>query len=601
MNRTHLFFRTIPGAVLAVFLAILVPSARLDAGTELPNISLIDVNGKNHDLHRAQGKAVVLFFTGVGCPIARKSAPKLRELEKQFQKDGVTFWCVNSYPEDKPADIFNEANEFGSRGFVQLRDPRQGTALALGVKRTAEVVAVSTKDWKVFYQGAIDDQYSEGSERPEPQTRFLQAALSEFLADQPIKTPKTSAHGCLLAYSKVSDAENAPTYTRDVAPILKEHCVHCHQKGDIGQWSMDGYGTVKNNSAMMVEVLLERRMPPWDPDPDYGHFTLANRLSRDEVQTLISWSKAGAPRGEGEDPLAQAKTAPTEWELGTPNIVLRPKEIQTIPATGVLEYRQLPIEFPIEQELWISGMEVKPGNRKVVHHAILYGKWDGAPDNGDSKGVFLVGWAPGTPPLRYPAGAGKRLPPNAKLTLEVHYTVCGSEQTDQTAVALYFWPGPQPKLAETRQAIEWDLNIPPGIDESRYSATYAFKKPATIYSLAPHMHIRGKNMRYELLLPDGNRETLLSVPKYDFNWQFTYPLTEPRHVPAGTWLLVTGAFDNSAAKHQNPDPSKRVHFGSQSWDEMFIGFFDAADDPVAPASTERASALPAGSTGGGSN
>ncbi|MEN9674781.1 MAG: hypothetical protein RIS76_677, partial [Verrucomicrobiota bacterium] len=211
---------------------------------------------------------------------------------------------------------------------------------------------------------------------------------------------------------------------------------------------------------------------------------------------------------------------------------------------------------------------------------ILYAQWPGCPDSGTGKGVHLYGWAPGFPPLRYPAGVANHLPANAKLTMEMHYTTCGSEQTDQTEMAFYLVPGSQPYLAETRAAVEPDINIPPGSDEARHVATYAFEKPATLYKLMPHMHVRGKWMRFELLLPDGRRETLLHVPRYDFKWQLGYQLAEPLHVPAGAWLVVTGAFDNSPRNPSNPDPSKRVHFGEQSWDEMFIGFFDAADDPV---------------------
>jgi hypothetical protein len=224
-------------------------------------------------------------------------------------------------------------------------------------------------------------------------------------------------------------------------------------------------------------------------------------------------------------------------------------------------------------------MDIKPGNSKVVHHVILYAQWPGGPKDGNEHGTFFVGWAPGASPLRYPQGVAKRLPANSKLTLELHYTTCGSEQEDTSEIALYLADGPQERNAETRSAIQLNLNIPPGEPQAAHYATYAFRKPATIYGLFPHMHFRGKWMRYELLLPDGKRETLLHVPRYDFQWQLSYYLKEPRQVPAGTWLLVTGAFDNSAANPANPDPHKRISFGKQSWDEMFIGFFEAAVDP----------------------
>jgi hypothetical protein len=266
--------------------------------------------------------------------------------------------------------------------------------------------------------------------------------------------------------------------------------------------------------------------------------------------------------------------------MGQPNIVLRLPQPEAIPATGVLEYRHIRIPNPFTNEVWVAGTDIKPGNRRIVHHAILYAKWADGPDDGTGNGLHFCGWAPGTPPSRYPEGVAKRLPVGAGLTLEMHYTTCGSPQTDQTEVAFYLAPGPQRREVQIRRADDFNVDIPPGSDEARHAATYAFTKPASLYSLAPHMHVRGKWMRYELLLPNGRKETLLHVPRYDFKWQHGYGLAQPRRVPAGAWLLVTGAFDNSPQNPANPDPTKRVRFGLQSWEEMFIGFFEAADEPT---------------------
>jgi peroxiredoxin len=561
-------------AAAAILPLLWTPTAR--AGEEAPDFNLLDLRRHNHQLQRAGGSVVVLFFTGTGCPIARKCAPKLRKLQNQFAKDGLSVWTVNSYPGDTTEDCLKEAGELGLKRATYLRDPRQSVALAYGIQRTAEVVAVGTKDWRVFYQGAIDDQYAEGSERPQPQNRFLERALDEYLHGNPVTTPLTKSHGCLFSFE---NRAAPPAYATDIAPLLQQHCVQCHRKGGIGPWSMSSYDRVKNYARMIQEVLLTRRMPPWDPDPDFGRFANAHVLSRVELQTLLTWVKAGAPRGDGPDPLTEPLPPIPDWPLGPPDVVLRLPELQHIPATGVLDYRHIPIPSPFTNEVWVAGTDIKPGNPRVVHHVILYAKWPGCPDDGTGNGVHFCGWAPGFPPTRYPAGVAKRLPAGAELNAEVHYTTCGSAQTDQSEIAFYFAPGPQPRVAQVRRATEPDVNIPPGSDEARHEATYAFQKPATIYSLMPHMHFRGSWMRYELLLPNGRRETLLHVPRYDFNWQLGYQLAEPRHVDAGTWLLVTGAFDNSPANPANPAPEKRVRFGLQTWDEMFIGFFEAADDP----------------------
>ena len=561
-------------------LGMLIPLG-LVSGAEpaVPNFSLLDLEGRNHELYRAEGRAVVLFFTGVGCPVARKSAAKLIQLRQQFHDQGVHFWIVNTYSDDSIQDAAREAEELKLTGFPYLRDPRQGVALAFGVQRTAEVVVLETRNWNVAYRGALDDQLSEGAERPEPKTKFLENALNELLAARPVTVQQTLTRGCRITFAQSGPAPSAMTYSALVAPILRQNCVECHREGGIGPWAMDSHGRVRNYSRMIEEVLLTRRMPPYDADPDQGRFSNAHRLSREDTQSLLRWIGAGAPRGDGPDPLSTPLTPIAEWPLGKPDAVIRLPEPQQIPATGVLDYRHIAVPSPRAEEFWLAGIDVRPGNRKVVHHAILYATWPGCPDDGSGNGVHVFGWAPGALPARYPDGVGKRIPAGAKLQLEMHYTTCGSEQSDQTEVALYFRPGPQLRSAETRQVATDDLNISPGAAEARHEATYTFREPATLYSLSPHMHFRGKWMKYELLLPDGGRETLLNVPRYDFKWQLSYRLAEPRHVPAGSRLRVTGAFDNSADNPANPDPTRQVKFGLQSWDEMFIGFFDAADDP----------------------
>ena len=544
---------------------------------EAPDFNLTDLNGRNRELRRAEGKAVVLFFTGNGCPIARQSISKLKTLRKRFGDD-VAIWIVNAYAEDSLEDCRKECDEFKMRPLPYLRDTKQGVALALGVERTAEVVAIATRDGSVFYQGAIDDQFSEGAQRAKPQARFLETALAEFLAGQPISTSNTPAHGCRINYAHVEDADGQVSYVKKIAPLLRQHCVECHRDGGIGPWAMSGYGKVKNYASMIEDVLLAGQMPPWHADPGHSHWANDRSLSADETQTLLRWVVAGAPRGDGTDPLADPLPTPSTWPLGPPDFTIKLPQPEEIPATGVLDYRHVGVDLPVRKEIWLAGLDVKAGNRRVLHHVIVRAKWDGGPDDGSGYGVMLVGWAPGLENAKFPADVGKHLPAGAKIDLELHYTTVGSPQTDQTEIAFYLLAGKPARELTSRAAVQMDLNISPGADESRDTAIYGFERPATLYTLMPHMHLRGKWMHFELLLPNGERETLLNVPRYDFNWQTVYRFDQPRRVPAGAWLVVTGGFDNSSANPSNPDANKRVHFGLQSWDEMFIGFFDAADD-----------------------
>ncbi|MEN9675502.1 MAG: hypothetical protein RIS76_1398, partial [Verrucomicrobiota bacterium] len=374
-------------------LAILTPESAAWAARAVPDFNLTDVAGHNYQLQRAEGRAVVLFFTGTGCPIARKSVGKLKQMKKRFGSQGVEFWVINTYADDSLEAIAKEVNELGLHRVTYLRDPQQRVALALGVERTAEVVAVGAQDWKVFYQGAIDDQFAAGAERPAPQNRYLEAALGEFLAGQPVTTARVPAQGCRITYASAGEPGGMPSYAREIAPLLQEHCIVCHREGGIGPWAMDGHGRVRNNAAMIEEVLLTGRMPPWPADPGIGRFANEHRLSREQTQTVLRWVAAGAPRGDGPDPLAEPLPPLPSWQLGTPDVVIRLPEVQQIPATGVLEYRDIAIAQPFTNDVYIAAMDIKPGNGRVVHHAILYAQWPGCPDSGTGKGVHLYGWA----------------------------------------------------------------------------------------------------------------------------------------------------------------------------------------------------------------
>ncbi|MCI0747439.1 MAG: redoxin family protein [Verrucomicrobia subdivision 3 bacterium] len=549
---------------------------------DVPNFLLLDSRGRAMELDRANGEVVVLFFTGNGCPIARQSIPKIRELRQKFGSKGVVFWMVNSYAQDDRAGIRKEAEEFRVGSIPILLDQSQALALGLGVRRTCEAIAVNAKDRTIIYRGAIDDQLTEGAKKPAPTERYLETALTEFLAGKEVTRPKTAVHGCAINFEKVSEREDGlVSYAKQVAPILRDKCVSCHSEGNIGPFAMSSYRKVKNKASMIEEVIVARRMPPWHADPHYGKFENDRSLTTLEVQTLLRWIQQGAPRGDGGDPLEQMVAAPSDWTLGKPDYIVKLPKPEAIPATGVLDYRHILVKSPIPHDAWLGAVDVRPGNRKVVHHVIARMKYKSAGDDGSGRGAWLVGWAPGASAARYPAGTGKFIAKDTTLDLEMHYTTMGSPQTDETEIGLYLLPE-KPALAfQDGGAWNNDFSIPPGESDARTFSMHPFTRDTLIYGLSPHMHLRGSWMKYEALYPTGKREVLLSVPRYDFNWQTTYRLAEPKHIPAGTWLLCTGGFDNSARNPANPDPAKRVKWGDQSWDEMFIGFFQASDIPKA--------------------
>jgi hypothetical protein len=252
---------------------------------------------------------------------------------------------------------------------------------------------------------------------------------------------------------------------------------------------------------------------------------------------------------------------------------------QRVPATGTIPYQRVDVPLDLTNTVWIGAAAIKPGNLECTHHVIVRVKYPKEGKTSTEDLESIEGWSPGKTFTRFPDGAGKRLKPGAVINFELHYTATGKEETDNTQLGLYFLKDKPPLYYETRMAINMDLNIPPGEADVRTHATTGFKRDTMLYGFVPHMHTRGAWMKYEALYPDGRRETLLHVPRYDFNWQIEYMLAEPKRMPAGSWILCTGGFDNSLRNPHNPDPKKRVTWGEQSWDEMFIGFINVAELP----------------------
>jgi peroxiredoxin len=546
---------------------------------ETLNFALIDHHGRLHELRRMGGRAVVLFFTANECPIARQSASKLKALREAFAGRGVSVFMVNSSSADDRRSISKEMAELGAWHLPVLKDDTQGVARHFGVRRTGDTLAISTKNWTVFYRGAIDDQMVEGAQKPKPTERYLENALNEFLEGKPVTQSRSVPRGCVIHFDGGEGPDDAPvSYARDVAPLLERKCVHCHSPGHIGSWSMSNHKKVKGMASMIEEVLLTRRMPPWDADPAIGKFANDASLSVAEAQTLLRWVHQGAPRGEGDDPLERSRPSPEpEWPLGPPDLVLQLPKPEQIPATGVLDYRHIEVPAGNTAEAWVGAVWVRPGNNKVVHHVIARLQHGGKEDHLGQREMF-AGWAPGATQGWLPSGSGKFLPKNARFDFEMHYTPNGAAQTDQTEIGLYLLKEKPAARFETVPVVDATFEIAPGDPDSRTQGTYCFKKDATLHSLTPHMHLRGRWMKFEVLYPSGRREVVCSVPRYDFNWQLTYVLDQPKKIPAGTWLLLSGGYDNSPRNPANPNPQKTVHWGDQSFDEMFLGWYNVTWD-----------------------
>jgi hypothetical protein len=327
-------------------------------------------------------------------------------------------------------------------------------------------------------------------------------------------------------------------------------------------------------------------MPPWHADPRYGHFQNARGLSDADRQTLVSWVEQGCPEGDRKE-LPSPRESVEGWAIGKPDAVFEMPRPFTVPAemppSGV-RYQYFTVDPGFTEDRWVQAAEAKPGARSVVHHIIVYvmepGKKRQRTEDQVGEG-FLAAYAPGDMPSLFAPGQAKKVPKGARLVFQMHYTPDGIERTDCSSVGLVFSKEPPTHEVKTRgiQNPQWQLTIPAGADNHEFVAWTRFDRDTLLTSLMPHMHLRGKDFKYEAVYPDGRREVLLSVPHYEFNWQSNYRLKEPLRLPAGTKIECTAHFDNSPGNRNNPNPKETVRWGDQTWQEMMIGFVDYVSLP----------------------
>jgi len=340
----------------------------------------------------------------------------------------------------------------------------------------------------------------------------------------------------------------------------------------------------------MSRRVAEGSMPPWHADAESGTFENERRLTADEKAVMTRWADAGAPEGDPKD-LPAAPTFADGWSIGTPDAVFQMAEDYAVPASGTIQYQYFTIPTNFTETRWVQAIEVRPGNRALVHHVLVYYPAPASTDNALSRvldtglggrGGAAVGgrgglgnvrrliatYAPGTAPQVFRPGTAMRLPPGGTLMLQMHYTSNGTAGTDRSKVGMIFAKEPPTAEIEASQFINTLFTIPAGAADHRVDASVGFAQDAVLWGIFPHTHVRGKRWSYTLALPDGTMKPLLSVPKYDFNWQTYYMFKEPLEIPKGSRILSSAWYDNSPANRSNPDPTKAVRWGDQTWEEM---------------------------------
>ena len=567
--------------------------AEAGVGRLVADLTFTDLNGKTGRLsdYRA-ARALVIAFTSTTCPITMKSTASLGRLEKEFAARGVACLFVNPIATDTVADIRSALREHGLAGrYVHDRD--NSLATALDAKTTAEVFVLDAARTLV-YRGALDDQYGVGYSLDAPRHTFVRDALTALLAGKRPLVAATDAPGCTLdlqlaalawpaAPTPAPAAQSNLTYHNRISRLVQNNCLECHRDGGVAPFSLATYEDVRSHAGMMRKQVDRGAMPPWFAAPSAPgesiHWSNDRSLAAADKADLLAWLAGDKPIGDPADaPLP--RTFPAGWLIGTPDTVLQFPKAVAIKADGVMPYQTIRVETNFTEDKWVQGYEVQPTARTVVHHVIVRvhppgeqarGKRDAG---GEERDGFFAAYVPGNTSSIFPPGFAKKIPAGSTLSFQMHYTPNGKATTDQTKLGLIFSPTPPQHVIQVAGLANPRLNIPPGSAHHPETTAITLPTAVTLLSFTPHMHVRGKAARYEAVLPDGTRRRLLDVPAYDFNWQLQYRLAEPLSLPRGTRLVYTAWYDNSTGNPANPDPTKTVRWGPQTFDEMMLGYVE---------------------------
>jgi len=536
--------------------------------------SLRDLRGNRRPLYGFKDhRVLVLAFLGTDCPISNLYLPGLIERDKKYRSKNVQFVAVYA---NEHEDLDQVAMHAYDRDvpFPVLKDFGQRLADTLGVERVP-AVAVLDKDFVLRYRGRIDDRYGIAARRPKATRDDLIEAIEEVLAGAKVSVAETEPDGCLLDRASKKPARRDISYTKHVAPILQQRCQACHRPEQAAPFALMSYEDAVKHGRMLKEVTTQRRMPPWHADPRHGKFANNRRLTDQEIETLAAWVDAGTPRGDDKD-LPKPVAWVSGWTLGKPDLVLEMPQAFEVPADGTLPYKHFTIDPGFKEDVWVEKGEARPGPGAagVVHHVVVYILKPGQSQPFDNQGNMniLVGWAPGDLGLQCPPDTGLRIPKGSKLMFELHYTPNGKAVKDRSSIGLIFAKKTPKYEMLMNSFMNESIRIPPRDPHYRAEAVFRFRADARLISLVPHMHWRGKDYFYELIYPDGRKRTLLSVPRWDFNWQNVYLFDEPIRIPKGSRLHAVAHWDNSRNNPYNPDPSKEVRFGLQTWEEMMVGW-----------------------------
>ena len=589
------------GLLLTACLVLLTHSARTQElakpSPPLDTVTWSDLSGHTwQSTSLKQNKATVFFFISTECPISNIYTPRMVELAKTYSARGVAFFLVDPNREDTAAGLRKYA---AARGIVfpLVRDEKLALADGLIADHTPETIVLDGQG-TVRYRGRIDDN----RDRTKIIRHDLQEALDALLAGKPVLRPRTLAYGCTIFRDRPTTQAvtvgNTVDYAHDVAPILFADCVACHRSGEAAPFALETYQQAKTWAAQIKDYTTRRQMPPSKAVRGYGDFCDQRILDDKQIATLARWANSGAPAGNLKSVPALPKFPPPhDWVLGKPDVVMQADRPYHLAAEGDDVYREFVMPQVYTEDKFISSLEFQPENRAVVHHVVLYFDPTGHSASMDGKekepgysvsgagiGVFgeqfVQAWVPGGTPYALPKGTAYRLKKGCRIVIQVHYHKDGKVEQDQSRVSVRFAPpGQVEKELRTIGMINPVFLLKPGDPHQEVRMGFTLPIDATIWSVFPHMHLLGKEMKISAKLPGGEDKPLVWVNDWDFNWQETYRYKDPVHLPKGTHISLVAVYDNSERNPRQPThPPAPVHWGEQTTDEMCIGFLQYTVD-----------------------
>jgi mono/diheme cytochrome c family protein len=538
------------------------------AGARVDNFMLADQTGMGHELFYFGGADAVVIVSGTpGDPVSDRASAALLKVKEQFKGKNIEFVMLDSSLKSDHSKLVGTP---GSAEMPVLADELQMVGRSLGVTQTGEAFVINPKTWTVAYHGPIDSSFAKKKNKK----ANLTTALTAMMDGKEAPVAEAAVKGTPLEFPDRSKAAQYAkiSYSEEVAPILAEKCVTCHTKGGMGPFAMDKYETVKGFAPMIREALRTQRMPPFHSDTHGSEWTNGMALTKPEIMTVVNWIEAGAPRGEGVDPLPTSQPKIEDWPLGKPDLIVDVPAFD-VPASGVVDYQDWSVASKLTEGKWLKTTAWKAGYTPVVHHALA--GWipqvreDG---RGFSWNVALGGYGPGGEANATPDDTGIYIPPGGSFAYQMHYTPVGKAGTDKTQVGYYFYKEEPKYILRQASITDFSIEIPAGEARHHETAYLEFPHDALIFGTQPHCHSRCYSTKLRIRYPDGTEKMLLNQPRYDFGWQREFHFKDLLEVPAGSLLIADYIYDNSDANKANPDPKKDVVFGEQTSEEMLFTF-----------------------------